>query len=277
MDAARRSPMKKWISTLIFIAIGAVATAEITLTNLSVAQRPGTKRMEICYNLTNTDTNSVTVSLLVSNNTVAINAPSVDGDVGDSVYAGTGKVIVWDAGSDWSGSATTLTYTVVAESLNWPAAVAQTGQTSSYEEGDDGNIQAGVAWPDPRFTDNGNGSITDNMTGLEWIKDPHSLSGNASKENWSNAITFCQELTYAGHSDWRVPSRRELVSLIDYETLRLTDGNPFIGIKLDAGYWSGTTFAYSTSRAWSVLMANGYWDFSSKIVTSNYVWPVRTP
>ena len=49
-------------------------------------------------------------------------------------------------------------------------AVPQTGQTTSYEIGDDGDLERGVVWPDPRFTDNANGTVTDNLTGLIWSK-----------------------------------------------------------------------------------------------------------
>jgi hypothetical protein len=61
------------------------------------------------------------------------------------------------------------------------APVSQTGQTTCWETtgsptncartGQDGNIQAGVAWPIPRFTDHSNGTVTDNLTGLIWLKD----------------------------------------------------------------------------------------------------------
>ena len=51
-----------------------------------------------------------------------------------------------------------------------PAPVPKTGQTVSYATGDDGDLQKGVAWPDPRFTDNSDGTVTDNLTGLIWLK-----------------------------------------------------------------------------------------------------------
>jgi hypothetical protein len=56
-----------------------------------------------------------------------------------------------------------------------PAPVPQTGQTASYAAGDDGDIQAGVPWPVPRFTDNGNGTVRDNLTGLIWLKNASCL------------------------------------------------------------------------------------------------------
>ena len=51
----------------------------------------------------------------------------------------------------------------------------QTGQTTSIVTGDDGYYEKGVSWPVPRFVDNGNGTITDNLTGLIWQKAPDTV------------------------------------------------------------------------------------------------------
>jgi len=52
----------------------------------------------------------------------------------------------------------------------------KTGQTTVYSTGDDGDIQAGVSWPSPRFMDNGDGTITDNLTGLMWLQDANCIA-----------------------------------------------------------------------------------------------------
>ncbi len=68
------------------------------------------------------------------------------------------------------------------------AGVPKTGQTTSYRAGDDGAYKRGVAWPDPRFTVTTNGTdevVTDNMTGLMWVKEPHALNNNSGR-------TWCQ-------------------------------------------------------------------------------------
>ena len=64
-----------------------------------------------------------------------------------------------------------------ADSINLP----QTGQTTCFDvdgveipcigSGQDGNVRAGMAWPEPRYTDNGDGTMTDNLTGLIWMQD----------------------------------------------------------------------------------------------------------
>lgn len=53
--------------------------------------------------------------------------------------------------------------------------VPRTGQITSYAAGDDGDIQAGLSLPEPRFTDNGDGTVTDNLTGLIWLKNAEKL------------------------------------------------------------------------------------------------------
>jgi len=67
------------------------------------------------------------------------------------------------------------------------------------------NVKAGD------FTDNGNGSVTDNNTGLMWQQ------GEGGQMMWEDAITYCEGLSLAGFTDWRLPNKNELNSIIDYE------------------------------------------------------------
>lgn len=106
---------------------------------------------------------------------------------------------------------TTATYTVA---LYRAAGLQKTGQVTLYAAGDDGDLQRGVSWPDPRFTDNGGGTITDNLTGLMWEKTP-----SATARIWTAALTYANGLALAGHDDWRLPNRKELRSLVNYEIL----------------------------------------------------------
>ena len=61
------------------------------------------------------------------------------------------------------------------------------------------------------FVDNGDGTITDTSTGLMWEK-----STDKNTYNWIQAIAYCDNLTLGGHSDWRLPTRNELQSLVNY-------------------------------------------------------------
>ena len=68
-----------------------------------------------------------------------------------------------------------------------PTGVPKTGKTTSYATGDDGDLEKGVAWPIPRFTDNSNGTIRDNLTGLIWLKDANCFGSRT----WSEALSDC--------------------------------------------------------------------------------------
>jgi len=155
--------------------------------------------------------------------------------------------------------------------------VAKTGQTISYCRGDDGDLQKGLAWPSPRFTDHGDGTVTDNLTGLEWAKAPHAIPGNSGKFKWTGAIDFCGSLDYAGHSDWRLPSRKETMSIIDYGQQKpsLPAKHPFTGIQTVAfcGYWSSTTYIFQDSAAWCQGMG-GSIGHPGKVAL-RHAWPVR--
>jgi len=149
-----------------------------------------------------------------------------------------------------------------------PAPVPQTWQTQCWNEtgssipcagtGQDGDIQAGVAWPVPRFTDNGNSTVTDNLTGLIWLQDANCFPGDFDGlMKWQDALPLANNLAHdqCGLSDgsvagdWRLPNIKELHSLIDFGQLSpaLPVGHPFLNVQhhLDGaflGYWSSTTY-----------------------------------
>ncbi len=148
----------------------------------------------------------------------------------------------------------------------------ETGQTTSYDVGDDGDLERGVAWPSSRFAVSGN-CVTDNLTGLMWARNAN-LAGYM---NWNAALNYANNLTLCGYADWRLPNRKELRSLIDYSNYgpALPTGHPFTNVQ-SFYYWSSTTFAYNTYNAWIVYMWYGYVYSYSKDYYSSYVWPVRS-
>ncbi len=101
------------------------------------------------------------------------------------------------------------------------------------------------------FTDNGDGTITDKATHLMWMQ-----TDNGAGLRWEDALRYADTTTYAGHSDWRLPSVKELQSIVDYQRSPGITGSPAIdplfhctAITNEAGqadypyYWSGTTHA----------------------------------
>ena len=81
--------------------------------------------------------------------------------------------------------------------------------------------EKGVAWPNPRFTDNGNGTVTDNLTGLIWLKNANCFGA----KDWAMALSDANTLNNGEcgltdgsvEGDWRLPNVREMQSLIDCE------------------------------------------------------------
>jgi hypothetical protein len=169
----------------------------------------------------------------------------------------------------------------VSLSYGHPAEIWQTGQKTTYATGDDGDLEKGVFWPVPRFTDHGNGTITDNLTGLMWTKNAN-LAGGA--KFWQEALDYVKSINsgagLGGYHDWRLPNRKELFSLIDHSKWdpALPASHPFQNVQSDC-YWSSTTDAFSTDGAWIVSMWDGFVYYLSKKPSDSdgfYVWPVRS-
>jgi hypothetical protein len=151
--------------------------------------------------------------------------------------------------------------------------VPKTGQTTSYDTGDDGDLQKGKCWPNSRFTDNGDDTVTDNLTGLMWTKDANIYGMRI----WSEALSGSASCTVGGYDDWRLPNIRELHGLIDFGNynLALPADHPFDNVE-SYYYWSATTSAYYRGFAWVVGMCYGNVDHVFYKSSVYYVWPVRT-
>jgi hypothetical protein len=159
------------------------------------------------------------------------------------------------------------------------APVTKTGQTTSYGTGDDGDWHKGVVGLTPRFTDNGNGTVTDNLTRLVWMKNASALG----VLTWANALTTANTLASGSGDlndgsqagDWRLPNVRELQSLFDYgrSLPALPADHPFDNVQL-SWYWSSTTGTPNNLSAWYVNFTSGNVSNNGKS-TGNYVWCVR--
>ena len=154
---------------------------------------------------------------------------------------------------------------LLSASIVWaqPAPVAKTGQTTSYLAGDDGDLEKGVAWPNPRFTDNGDGTVTDNLTGLMWAKDAD-IDIPDTSETWMLSIDFAENLSLgnagcgASYTDWRLPNVNEMRSLIDYGNYSpaLPSDHPFINV-LYNNYWTSSEYSADSTLAWHVKLFSG--------------------
>ena len=173
-----------------------------------------------------------------------------------------------------------------------PATVPVSGLLTSTSTGDDGDLKIGLAWPTPRFKDNGDGTIKDNLTGLTWLQNARCIKieypnfdvdgEQEGRVTWQHALDFVAAInsgTYpncsGGYSDWRLPNRTELLSLLDYGNFHpmLPSNHPFTWVE-NYDYWTSTALAHATSHAWLVDFSNGTSVNVPK--TGVYrVWPVR--
>jgi hypothetical protein len=174
------------------------------------------------------------------------------------------------------------------------------GQTTSYGPGSDGDVQAGAALT---FVDNGDGTVTDANTGLMWEK----KSDDGSVHDWDDTYAwgsasvpylmngpmvtvFLDTLNdvagggancFAGHCDWRMPNRRELESIIDFENVNPAVPGVFNStcapgcsvttcscITLTNSYWTSTTYSQLPAAAWVVNFSVG--NIFADIKSSDY-------
>jgi Protein of unknown function (DUF1566) len=155
-----------------------------------------------------------------------------------------------------------------------------TGQTTCYD--DSGNVvdcagtgQDGEYNINPMsYTDNGDGTVTDNNIGLMWQKQDdgnmyywYQASGTYDSTFNPASQNVCGALRLGGHTDWRLPAKKELMNIVDYA---IPYPGPTINITYFPNtqssvyrYWSSTTPAYGTEYAWDVNFGGGYDDSST--------------
>lgn len=145
--------------------------------------------------------------------------------------------------------------------------------------GQDGDIRAGVPWPEPRFSDNKDGTVTDNLTGLVWMQ-----NGNPfGIKSWKQALELCKSLSSGQYGladgskpgDWRLPNVNELRSLEDYgeHSPAIAKDHPFKNVR-NSLCWSSTTVASAPTLARFLFVGIGscVWDHKAVLMG---VWPVR--
>jgi hypothetical protein len=88
----------------------------------------------------------------------------------------------------------------------------------------------------PKLIDNGDGTVTDKLTRLMWLQ-----KTDGKKRAWEPSIQYCEDLEFAGHSDWMLPHNKELTSLVDLRKQKpAIDTDFFPDTDYKAYYWSRT-------------------------------------
>jgi len=157
-------------------------------------------------------------------------------------------------------------------------AVEQLGKILSILEG-----QPATAFPriiNDRFTDNGDGTVTDNNCNgkkLTWIRRPHTDLPDQFKKsmNFAEREAACKNLNFAGKTDWRQPNRAELESMRDFSRY-----NPAVNTEIFPDIkpeWYGTGEEVQGHPDWFWCVGFNYGGvLDYRKVASNYVWPVRS-
>jgi hypothetical protein len=144
------------------------------------------------------------------------------------------------------------------------AAGAAAAQTCNYA-----SIPATA--PGSRFTDNGDGTVTDRATALQWQRcsqgqawSSGTCTGTATTHTWQVALQLAEAASYAGRSDWRLPNIKELASIVEQACY-----NPAIDLAVFPGtpssyFWSSSPLAGGTDLAWFVYFGSGFDGYNFK-------------
>ena len=132
------------------------------------------------------------------------------------------------------------------------------------------NTSIDITKPDSTYTDHGDGTVTDNSTGLMWQKcslglsDSTCATGSAQTYTWQAALAAANDNSDYGYSDWYLPDLKELASLVEEACYNpAINETIFPATIISAFYWSASPLAYTSGLAWHVYFNNGGVSFSN--------------
>lgn len=107
------------------------------------------------------------------------------------------------------------------------------------------------------YVDNGDGTVTDKATGLTWQQ-----TGLPYKLALTEALEYCESLDLAGHTDWRLPNRNELLSLVDFSKSSPSIDTDYFPDTKTASYWSSSNHKGPSGNVgyWMVHFEDGRMD-----------------
>lgn len=142
---------------------------------------------------------------------------------------------------------------------------AKTGITTQVTAYDDGYYLKGYPRSGDRFVDNGDGTITDRASGLMWAKDGNGAGcNNGNTITWASALGWANALNFAGHTDWRIPNIKEIMSIADYSSYNPALDASVFPNESNEWRWSSTTYKNIGTSAWYVNFYTGQIDYTSK-------------
>jgi hypothetical protein len=164
----------------------------------------------------------------------------------------------------------------------WSSTTTENGGPWAYRSGVywiDGGMEAngyyvrcvrGAVWGENSFTDNGDGTVTDSTSGLIWQQNDDSVL-----RNWVGALDYCENLSLAGLTDWRLPDAKELESLVTITSSNETYVNPSLEAAYfptpSGDYWSSTTRSSGTGVHDLLIYDGALYDTAAKPDFDHYV------
>jgi hypothetical protein len=158
-----------------------------------------------------------------------------------------------------------------------------TGQLECYDingnvvscknSGQDAEFSTGLPWPPKRFEVHED-LVLDYLTGLKWLKNANYTEFPVTWQESFDIINGMNSERVGGRADWRLPNRRELRSLLAFNTRKpaLPAGHPFDNVFLN-WYWTSTTAVINPEYAWYIHM-EGARMFSGHKDQYYLFWPV---
>ncbi len=148
------------------------------------------------------------------------------------------------------------------------------GRLSDYPKSFNGAtrcVRGGQSWSFDNLVISGAGIVTDNNSGLMWQQED-----DGTEKEWEEAIEYCEGLSLAGYSDWRLPNIKELESITNDEEYNPSINESYFPNTQSDYYWSSTSFTdlFYTFHAWGVDFYDGHVGISYKS-NSNYARCVR--
>ncbi|MCX5684547.1 MAG: DUF1566 domain-containing protein, partial [Planctomycetota bacterium] len=188
-----------------------------------------------------------------------------DGAAGDHVYGGQipampngNTVRYYVTATDDSGFTTVdpvtapttpYAYTVSEFHPYTMAALPDTGQVGSYSTiyGEDSDYTVNP----PTYKDNGDGTVTDKVTGLVWQQ------VDGGEMTWEQAAAYADSLSLGGYTDWRLPFAKELFSLMDESTINPAMNTTYFPASAAEYWWSSETAVDDAAKVWVTNAGGG--------------------
>lgn len=119
--------------------------------------------------------------------------------------------------------------------------------------------------PSSRFNIHSDGTATDKQTGLTWMRcsigqtwQAGGCKGSPSAHNWQQALNLAKAHAFAGKNDWRLPSIKELSSILELSCVSPAINTVLFPNTVLSVYWTSSPYADDVNGAWGLHFSSGH-------------------